>query len=132
MKFACVFLLGLMIAAVTMTGGCDMLSKATNIAGNLAGYIVDAQGVPEAFKTVILVKADDPTKALQQESSDENGHFFFGKVDPGSYLIIIQGPNSEEFEQIGGKTIKLAPGRTLNLSIQIDHSKTHKPTVKPA
>lgn len=126
---------GLLIAAALALclftlSGCDLIQKATEgIQGNIAGDIVDKTGNTEAYRTVVLVKAAEKGTALQTETTDENGHFFFQKVDGGDYNVIVQGPNGEEYDQIDEKPIQMSAGRTLNIVIKIDHAKTHKPTI---
>lgn len=119
------------VAGLFAGAACDALPGVGNIPGNLAFDIVDAGGFPQAYVTVQAAKvgAVEPTQVV---TADENGHVFFGKLDPGEYTIYILGPTEEEYPTDPAKTtFKLAPGRTLNETITITRGvQMRKPTLK--
>ncbi|MEP0813560.1 MAG: carboxypeptidase regulatory-like domain-containing protein [bacterium] len=128
MKHFTLVFLAFLASGIFSLAGCDALSKATGITGNIAGDVVDTSGNPEAYRTIILVFADTG-KIKDSQTSDENGHFYFSKLDPGKYNIYVQGPNGEEFVPVKEETYNLQSGRTLNLAIRIDTNKKREPTV---
>ena len=111
--------------------GCDILSKATSgIQGNIAGDVVDQNGNPEAYRSIFLVSAEDRTRVIQTQTTDENGHFFFGKIDSKEYYVVIHGPNDEEYGQIDEKSYNLTAGRTLNITVKIDRKQVKESSIK--
>ena len=117
---------GILIAVVASTS-CDSLTP--NLPGNIGVDVVDTAGFPQGYCTV-QVALVGATESKRQDTTDEAGHVFFGKLDPGEYVIYILGPTEMEFEIVDAKPYKLSPGRTLTLTIKIDRTKTHEPTLK--
>lgn len=113
--------------ALAIVTACDQLTP--NLPGNIGVDVVDTSGFPQGYCTVQIARVGQNT-SVRQDTSDEAGHVFFSKLDPGEYVFYVLGPTEMEFEMVNAKTHKLPPGRTLTLTITIDRSKLHDPTLK--
>ena len=119
----------LFIVTSILAGSCDMLPGVSNIEGMIAGEIVDSLGNPEPYKTVQIVKVGQ-TRTVKVVTANAIGTFLF-KIEPGEYQIYIRDANEMELTIIDDTVIKVRPGRTLNITIRVDTSQKHEPTIPP-
>ena len=117
------------IVTLFLAGSCDMLPGVSHIEGMIAGEIVDMYGNPEPYKTVQIARVGD-TMSAKTVTASELGTFLF-KIDPGEYKIYILDAREMELTIIDEKTYKVNPGRTLNITIKVDPSQKHDPTLTP-
>jgi hypothetical protein len=115
----------LFVALVLATSGCNSLPK---MSGNIAVDVVDSSGYPQGYCTVQIALATANT-SLRQDTTDDNGHVFFGKLDPGEYKVYILNANEQEFTIIDDEVHKLGSGRTLNLTIKVDRNQLKEKTL---
>lgn len=114
------------VLLVVFTGSCNL--PGLSLPGNIAVDVVDDSGFPQGYCTVQIAFSSSTT-SLRQDTTDDNGHVFFGKLDPGEYRIFILNANEQEFTVIDEKTHKLSAGRTLNLTIKVDRNNTREKTL---
>ncbi len=115
------------VSLVTFTNSCNL--PGLSLPGNIAVDVVDDSGFPQGYCTVQIALSTSNT-SLRQDTTDENGHVFFGKLEPGEYKVYILNANEQEFTIIDEKAYKLSAGRTLNLTIKVDRNITREKTLK--
>jgi hypothetical protein len=98
-------------AALLAAASCNNIK----IPGNIAGQLMDENGAPMGLVTVQLVDVQTG-QAVQQETADDRGNYFFKKVDPGTYDIKTLWMGNHEYPNDTGE-ITLNPGKTMTINI---------------
>lgn len=110
--FVALLAVALAIAAVTGTG-CNKIK----IPGNVAGQLINEGGVGQGYLSVKLCDAKTGV-AVQTQTAEDTGNFFFDHVDPGRYVIKTYFGGEKEVPN-NCKPFGLSIGKTLKLTITI-------------
>ena len=103
----------LIILAITLvaTAGCQNLK----IPGNIAGQLLDTNGFPQGLVSCQLIDATSGA-VVQQETANDQGSYFFKRVDPGTYKIKTLGIGGGEIPNDCDDFV-LSPGKTVTKDI---------------
>jgi hypothetical protein len=95
------------------------MAEKLKVSGGISGRVLNPDGSPRGL--VMLILTDAKTGAeVNRMSAEDTGTFFFQKVDPGTYIIKVQGMGKSGSEiPSDQKEIKLSMGRTLTSDVQL-------------
>lgn len=94
--------------------GCDKV-KGLNVAGNIAGKIVNPDGSGRGYVGVALMK--DGVE-VQRQNAEDSGSFFLTKVDGGTYTIQVFSMSGDALPT-EPQEIKLGAGKTLQVEVKL-------------
>ena len=104
-------------ALISTVTSCDKVKK--KVKGVIAGQVMDHNGSPVGFASVILENEDG--EEVGRQSTNDQGGFFIGELETGTYTmkILFMGRLEMPITSDNASEIKLGMGRTLTLDITV-------------
>jgi hypothetical protein len=105
----------ILLAAVN---SCDKLNEKMNVTGNVAGRVLNSDGSPRGYVSVLLL--NETGAEVQRQNAEDSGSFFFTKVPAGTYT----------FKVMAGSTMEL-PCETTSVNLGLGKTKQVDVKLKP-